>query len=244
MDNEQNPTNETPAAGSANEPAAGSGQSSSEGGAGNGTGAQSSPGTEAGAAGASGEGGEPANGEPAAGGAAAGEADPNAPLELTIPEGIDLAPENRTAIEAIAKDPDLTPTQRAQKIIDLGASFSKGIETAIQDQIDSNIEVWAVQSKADPEVGGTAYESNVATAQLAIAKFGTPELKDALTKTGFGNHPEMIRVFTRIGKAMAEAGGVHGLGNESVSTTPANPEAAFAARMEAAASKPTKPFPA
>lgn len=243
MDNEQNQTSEAPAGGSANEPAAGSGQSSSEGGAGDGQGAQGDPVSGAGATVASGEGGEPAGGEPA-GEAAAGEEDPNAPLELTIPEGIELAADHRTAIEAIAKDPDLTPTQRAQKIIDLGASFSKGIESAIQAQIDSNIEAWAVQSKADPEVGGTAYESNVATAQLALAKFGTPELKDALTATGFGNHPEMIRVFTRIGKAMAEAGGPQGLGNESVSTTPANPEAAFAARMEAAASKPTKPFPA
>jgi hypothetical protein len=58
--------------------------------------------------------------------------------------------------------------------------------------------------KTDKELGGTALDGNIRLAQSALTKFGTPELRAALDTTGMGNHPEVVRVFTRIGKAMAE----------------------------------------
>jgi hypothetical protein len=36
-----------------------------------------------------------------------------------------------------------------------------------------------------------------------VARFGSDSLKAELSKTGYGNHPEMVRLLTRIGKAMA-----------------------------------------
>ena len=34
--------------------------------------------------------------------------------------------------------------------------------------------------------------------------FATPELKKALNETGFGNHPELVRLFVKIGKSLSE----------------------------------------
>ena len=38
----------------------------------------------------------------------------------------------------------------------------------------------------------------------ALDQFGTPELREALDQTGMGSHPEVIRVFSRIGAAISE----------------------------------------
>ena len=34
--------------------------------------------------------------------------------------------------------------------------------------------------------------------------FATPALKAALNETGFGNHPELVRLFVKIGKSLSE----------------------------------------
>ncbi|MEI6907818.1 peptidase, partial [Klebsiella pneumoniae] len=40
--------------------------------------------------------------------------------------------------------------------------------------------------------------------------FGTPELKEYLNGTGLGNHPELVKAFIKVGKAMSEDGMVTG----------------------------------
>jgi hypothetical protein len=53
-----------------------------------------------------------------------------------------------------------------------------------------------------------------------MQQFGTPELKAALEQTGMGNHPELVRLFAKVGKAMGEdslvAGGKSSGGSGSI----------------------------
>lgn len=228
----------------------GSGQGTGEGGTGDGQGAQGTPapgGGEAGASGGvSGDAGAAGSGEGSGEGGEGGtpgesEGGAETPLEITLPEGIELSAEWRSSIEALAKA-DMTPAQRAQAFVDAGVKFQGELTGRMQDQVAHNIEAWAVASKADPEIGGTSYDTNVALAQLAVGKFGTPELKEAFETMGLGNHPEFVRVFARIGKAMAEGGTPHGLGQEAAAA-PVNSEQAMADRMSNAASKPAKKLP-
>ena len=44
----------------------------------------------------------------------------------------------------------------------------------------------------------------MATARRAIERFGTPALRQLLNETGLGNHPEMVRLAVRVGRALAE----------------------------------------
>ena len=57
----------------------------------------------------------------------------------------------------------------------------------------------------------------------ALDAFGTPELKDVLNATGFGNHPEVIKAFYKAGKAISADGFVPG--------TPKGAETDIAKRM-------------
>ena len=63
---------------------------------------------------------------------------------------------------------------------------------------------WADTSRADKEFGGEKLAENLATAKKAMDAFATPELRTLLDESGLGNHPEVIRMFYRTGKAMSE----------------------------------------
>ena len=62
---------------------------------------------------------------------------------------------------------------------------------------------WAETSKADKEFGGEKLGENLAIAKTALDKFATPEFTKLLNDTGLGNHPEVLRVFYRAGKAIS-----------------------------------------
>lgn len=51
---------------------------------------------------------------------------------------------------------------------------------------------------------GPNYEGNISLASRAVAKVGGEPLQKLLDETGMGNHPDMIRAFTRVGRVLAE----------------------------------------
>lgn len=69
---------------------------------------------------------------------------------------------------------------------------------------------WAEDSRNDKEFGGASLDANLAIAKKAVDAYGTPEMKEFLETTGLGNHPEMIRLFYRVGKTLTEDGFVKG----------------------------------
>jgi hypothetical protein len=119
--------------------------------------------------------------------------------EFTAPEGVELDAAAVAEFEPIAKELKLTNDQ-AQKLVDLQTKFVQ----KQHEQWNRTVETWVSEIKSDKEIGGQALTENVKHAQRAITQFGTPELKAALDTTKMGNHPELVRVFARIGKAMAE----------------------------------------
>ena len=69
---------------------------------------------------------------------------------------------------------------------------------------------WAEDTRNDPEIGGARFNENMGLATSAYKRYATPELKAILTNSGLGNHPEVIRLFCRIGKEMRQDTGVSG----------------------------------
>ena len=61
---------------------------------------------------------------------------------------------------------------------------------------------WAEQTRVDPEFGCAALPSTLHTARRAVARFGGDTLRRTLDQTGLGSHPEIIRAFWKVGKAM------------------------------------------
>ncbi|EHG9340691.1 peptidase [Salmonella enterica] len=112
--------------------------------------------------------------------------------------------------EPIARELNLT-NEQAQKMVDLYGS--KIMPMVQQQQVEAwqkTTEQWAADVKADKEIGGDKLTSNLSAAQRALAQFGTPELKEYLEGTGLGNHPELVKAFVKVGKAMSEDGMVTG----------------------------------
>ena len=63
---------------------------------------------------------------------------------------------------------------------------------------------WIGIAKADPEIGGEAFNGNAEVAKRVIDRYGSDSLKIGLSETGFGDHPELIRMMVRIGRSMSE----------------------------------------
>lgn len=135
--------------------------------------------------------------------------------EFTAGEGQELDKEAVAAFEPIARELGLS-NEQAQKIVDVYGStimpqIAKQQEAAWQKQVTE----WAETVKADKELGSV---ESIGNAQKAMDQFGTPELKQYLNDSGLGNHPELFRIFSRIGKAMSEDGFVGGSSENARST--------------------------
>jgi len=60
------------------------------------------------------------------------------------------------------------------------------------------------QAQQDREFGGAQLNQSMIMAQNALQSLGNDALIDMLEESGLGNHPEMIRLFYRVGKHMNE----------------------------------------
>lgn len=127
--------------------------------------------------------------------------------EFKTAEGQELDAEAVKAFEPIAKELNLS-NEQAQKLVDVyGSKIMPKLVEQQAAQWQQQIEQWAEQVKADKDLGTDA---SIGAAQKAMDKFGSPELKQYLNETGLGNHPELVRIFANIGKAMSEDGLVTG----------------------------------
>lgn len=136
--------------------------------------------------------------------------------DFKMPDGMELDAEIGETLKEFAKEKNLS-AEEAQKLVDLGVKMREKEAAAYQIEQTK----WVEQIKADPEMGGAQLEANVAVAKKAVEAFGTPELKQLLDSTGFGNHPEVVRTFYKIGKAISEDKLVVGQGKPRGNVDPA-----------------------
>lgn len=135
--------------------------------------------------------------------------------EFTAGEGQELDKEAVAAFEPIARELGLS-NEQAQKIVDVyGSTIMPQILKQQNEAWQQQTVEWAETIKADKELGSV---ESIGNAQKAMDQFGTPELKQYLNDSGLGNHPELFRIFSRIGKAMSEDGFVNGSSENTRST--------------------------
>ena len=122
---------------------------------------------------------------------------------FTLPEGVEMDDDALDKFKPIAKEAGLDQ-DNAQKFVDL---YTEAVVEAAETQQKVWAETqqqWVDQAKTDKEIGGEKFESNLGDAKKALKQFGTPELDEAMSVTGAGNHPEFIRLLSRVGKAISE----------------------------------------
>ncbi|HCM3756389.1 TPA: peptidase [Salmonella enterica subsp. enterica serovar London] len=132
--------------------------------------------------------------------------------EFQAAEGVELDTEALKEFEPVAREMNLT-NEQAQKLVDVYPKILAGVQQRQAEAWQQTTEQWAADVKADKEIGGDKLTSNLSAAQRALDQFGTPELKEYLNTTGLGNHPDLVKTFVKIGKAMSEDGMVTGGNN-------------------------------
>ena len=119
--------------------------------------------------------------------------------EFVPPEGHVLDDGVIGKFSEVAKELNLSQTN-AQKVLDV---MAPAIAERQQAALQTMTAEWADSARADKEFGGDKLDENLAIAKTALEKFATPEFRTLLNDTGLGNHPEVLRVFVRAGKAIS-----------------------------------------
>lgn len=120
--------------------------------------------------------------------------------DFTAPEGVELDDQSVAAFADVAKELNLSQ-ESAQKILEKVSPVMAQRQAAAFENVKTE---WATASKGDAEFGGDKLPENLAVAKSAMDKFATPELKTLLEESGMGNHPEVIRLMYRVGKAISQ----------------------------------------
>ena len=122
-----------------------------------------------------------------------------------LPESGLLTQSVADSFGAVAKQLNL-PQEGAQQVLD---ALAPAIQKAQTDHLKQASESWAAAVSADPVIGKPEEQ---AIAKKAVDAFATPELKTLLNESGMGNHPEVVKLFHAIGKAISEDKFVGGRG--------------------------------
>lgn len=138
-----------------------------------------------------------------------------------VPESYDLkAPEDSLLnddavkqVEETAKELGLT-NEQAQKLLDQQNEAVSNYQKQAVDNWQKQQDQWLEAVKSDKELGGDNFDENIKQARTALDKFASKEFVDALDESGYGNHPELVRTFARIGKMLGEDSPLSGESNQ------------------------------
>lgn len=134
---------------------------------------------------------------------------PATDYSIDYPEGHEVFNDVKTSFEELVKTVGLNKEQ-AQKLVELGMTQSQQIMAAQEAKKAAEVANWEASTKADKELGGDRLAETLSVAGKALEQFTTPAFKELLNQTGIGNHPEMIRMFYKIGQSISEDNLVNG----------------------------------
>jgi hypothetical protein len=123
--------------------------------------------------------------------------------EFTVPDGLKVDATAQTEFEGIARELGLNQ-DGANKLYAMGAKMVQAQQQAYETAIETQSQQWAEAAKTDKEIGGEKFDASMTVARNALAKYASPELRTLLEQTRLGNHPEVLRLFHRIGSTIAD----------------------------------------
>lgn len=134
--------------------------------------------------------------------------------DLKLPEKSPLDPGHLEKIAAFAKERGFSQ-EEAQAFVDHDNATLTAYVDQQKEQFSQTRNEWVESVKSDKEIGGENLPKSLEFAKRALTKFATPEFISELNETGFGDHPELVRAFARIGKLMGNDSLVIGGGSSA-----------------------------
>ena len=123
--------------------------------------------------------------------------------EFSLPDGIEIDQELAATAMPVLKEAGVS-REGANKLAALMAQQRETEHNTRMEHWDKVNREWQDAARKDSEYGGDKFDASLGAANKIIDKFGTPELKEYLTASGGGNHPEMIRFMARVGNAFSD----------------------------------------
>lgn len=150
-----------------------------------------------------------------------GDASEGAPeaYDLSI-EGVELDPEMVAEAEPILRELNLS-NEAAKKFVPIAAKMmDRAVEATVNDIVakgNAQRKEWLDSAKAAEDIGGAKWDATMHMAAKGLDALGFVKAdKDknveahpfrlALEATGFGNHPDMIRMAAKLGELVSEDG--------------------------------------
>lgn len=123
--------------------------------------------------------------------------------ELKLEKDSLLTKDQVEEIEAFSKQQGFSNDQ-AQELLNREEKLLTGYKETLHEEFEQKTKQWLEDIKADKQLGGDNFKKNIEQAKRVVDRFATQEFKNALNESGFGNHPELVRTFVKIGEAMSE----------------------------------------
>lgn len=123
--------------------------------------------------------------------------------DFKLPEGFEADTETLAEAQSLFKEMNLSQ-DAAQKLVDMWTGKQRTAQEANTKAWTDLRTAWVNEAKADKEFGGQNFNASLGLAKNALKAFGTPKLNEALEFSGMGDHPELIRFLTKVGKAIGE----------------------------------------
>lgn len=153
---------------------------------------------------------------------------PEAYEAFTVPEGTELDDAVMSDVHALFKDLGLPQDKAGEvlgKLLEIQSKLNGTPEQqqeAMHRQVSELNTGLAEQCKALPGIGGENFNKSLETASQVMLTFGTPELRDLVTYTAVGSHPEFFKFIHAIGSKMAPDVFEHGGETAITSKRPAD----------------------
>lgn len=136
---------------------------------------------------------------------------------LTAPEGYPISEGALKGLNEVCKSANLNEEQAKAVMAYMQGNYTSFVAQQ-QEAMQAQAKTWIGEFQADKEFGGDKFNASLADAQRALATFdegGT--VSKMLAETGYGNNPDVLRIFARVGRALGEDKLIgNGSGGESV----------------------------
>lgn len=121
--------------------------------------------------------------------------------DLKLPEGALLDSVALEEISQYAKEKGYTQEQAQELLVRENDAVLDYMERS-QESHKAQVMKWKQDVMADKEIGGEQFNINIEYAHRVLQKYAPKEFVETLEKTGYGNHPLLVKTFVAIGKAM------------------------------------------
>lgn len=123
---------------------------------------------------------------------------PAAPLLGSGPEEGQSAAPGQTSAEGQEKQPAADDAARLE-------AHLRQTDALRRARWQQQVEQWRQEVADDPQLGGEHLAATVARAQLALDRFDTDKsIGRLLEESGYGNHPAVLRFFSRLADSLLE----------------------------------------